>query len=266
MSRNIFSTCLLATGLLFSPALAAELFKWVDENGNVHFSDTKPEQAAAETTTIPVDQVSTEARDANGTHYARIHKPIENSSGSSRSLELIGVSFDRDRILGKGFVGKAFSGKQCKAFGNHYVLQHGEIPAIIDKIKVYFLHSLKRYGYTLFKGNEQRSFLSFGKGADYSLRVVLNDIEINSCRRKYIAVHKHNLSSYYRATWTLFDNKTGKVAYQGETKGYDSGLYFATEVRNKGMQESSTKSIQNMIGNLFADKQFVSKLLTDALP
>jgi len=260
MTGNFLSCFAFIVGLLLSPTLNAELFKWIDDQGNVHYSDNKPNQDLTEATRLSIDTVTSEARDANGTHYARIHKPIANTSESSLSLELISVDFDRQRISGNGAVGRARSGKQCKYFRYHYMVNGNDMHELLNSLKVYFLQALRQYRYTLFKANEERSFLSFSKGADYSLKVTLDNIEINSCEKTYIAVRKHQLSSLFAATWTLFDNKTGDIAYQGQTKGYHSGLYFSREVRSKGVEDGTTKSIQNMVGNLFADKKFVTRL------
>ncbi len=53
---NFFRFTLLTTALAISPPLMAdEIYKWVDENGKVHFSDTKPESEAVEKIDIQVN-------------------------------------------------------------------------------------------------------------------------------------------------------------------------------------------------------------------
>jgi len=49
------TTLLIMVFCLFSQIALGEIFKWVDEEGNVHFSDSKPENKQAKKVTVKVN-------------------------------------------------------------------------------------------------------------------------------------------------------------------------------------------------------------------
>ena len=252
--------------LLFcSVTASAELYKWTDAQGNIHFSDTKPEIAKpADITGVTVPHVPGNARDANGTSYARLEKPIKNSHKLSRTIELSRVSIDMERIFSGAVLGRELRGRMCKVVSNNFIASHKRYAKVKNTTNVYFKHAVRKFGYALAE-KKQSSLLSLFDGgnstsADLSLVVEVNDIQTNSCVKKFIGVRKHDLSSYHQASWTLYENKSGEIIYEGITKGYKRSLYHSSEVYSKGIDENNGKSIQNMIANLFADKEFVGKL------
>jgi len=251
--------------LLFCSASAsAELYKWTDEQGNIHFSDTKPgttEPAGVEG--LPVPHVAENARDASGTSYARVERPIKNPYTLSRSIELSKVSIDREKILTDASQRGDHSGNRCKVGIHNFIATNKRFTKTKNAIKVYFNHTARKLGYKVAE-KKQLSFFSLFDGgnnsdADLSLVVKLNDIQTNSCVKKFIAVTKHSLSTYHQAAWTLYDNKNGEIIFNGITKGYSNHLYHSSRVYKNGIDENDDRSIQNMIANLFADKEFVEK-------
>jgi hypothetical protein len=52
-ATSFFIACLLCNGTLFSNELLAEVYKWKDVNGKVHFSDRAQSQSAEEVTLQP---------------------------------------------------------------------------------------------------------------------------------------------------------------------------------------------------------------------
>jgi hypothetical protein len=57
----ILAVLLIGMGGLAVPAFAAEVYKWTDENGVIHFSDKKPVDRTAEVQSVPEDAPATEA-------------------------------------------------------------------------------------------------------------------------------------------------------------------------------------------------------------
>jgi hypothetical protein len=61
MTRTIL---LIALGLLFSTPALAGVYKWTDEEGNVHFGDRPPSQEGAEQVKVPKSAPPSQAPDA----------------------------------------------------------------------------------------------------------------------------------------------------------------------------------------------------------
>jgi hypothetical protein len=61
MLRTLYIAGLLLAAL--STAASAEIYKWTDEDGNVHFSEKKPADAEAETVQIRYTEPSAEAQE-----------------------------------------------------------------------------------------------------------------------------------------------------------------------------------------------------------
>jgi len=55
LKRYLFSAARFILMMVFAVLASAEVFKWVDENGKVHYSDKKPEKAEAETVELKVN-------------------------------------------------------------------------------------------------------------------------------------------------------------------------------------------------------------------
>lgn len=55
--RNTVRVCLilLASLCILAPAVNADIYRWVDENGKVHFSDEKPEKVQTEQVDIQIN-------------------------------------------------------------------------------------------------------------------------------------------------------------------------------------------------------------------
>ena len=53
MKIGLVSPCIALIVLLFSTSLSAEVFRWVDENGKVHFGDRPPMGQKTETLDLP---------------------------------------------------------------------------------------------------------------------------------------------------------------------------------------------------------------------
>lgn len=51
----------LISGVVAVPAFAAEVYKWTDENGVIHFSDTKPVHRDSEVQNLPDDEPPAES-------------------------------------------------------------------------------------------------------------------------------------------------------------------------------------------------------------
>lgn len=56
---------ILAAGLLMAGAVSAEVYKWVDEQGRVHYGDARPADRAVETVRTPVRPSGEEVLRAN---------------------------------------------------------------------------------------------------------------------------------------------------------------------------------------------------------
>lgn len=84
---NSLLTCLLA--LLATPA-TAELYQWKDENGRVHFSDTKPGSANATTLQAPAAQRPSGNKSGGDSHAAG-NGTMPGNSAQERQQRLLQV-------------------------------------------------------------------------------------------------------------------------------------------------------------------------------
>ena len=255
--------------LIVSHTANAELYKWIDEHGNTHFSDSKP--GTGNTATIGAFNNNTTApkrasKDFLGTRYAAKLTPVANSGGQGvLPVELTQVMIDFKSIYNSekpGKIGNHHYGKLCEKKGSSYRFSEWHGSWVIAEIRRLFPGVMKQYGYTAYPSREAVIDSSLTHYPDLQLSVSIRDVQTNACRKYVLGRSKTDVSSSYLASWRLYDSSTETEIYTTETSGYDKALYThqSGTIHRPDESLSNSNSLKVLIGNLLADKQFVEKL------
>jgi len=259
----------LACLLTLSPGLVnAKLYKWVDENGNTHFSDTKPGDNALTSVSPPgKSTTSHHPKDFLGTHYAEKKKPVANTRGRPvRAVELTSITLDYETLLPqrkKTRIGNQRIGNVCEKPGNRdYYLRDWESKWLNSEFRRSFPLIMQQNGYTAYASKADINDAGLKQPPELQLSATILGLQVNSCFKPVFKRKKLQVSSFYHVRWQLYDNRRKTVIYTTETKGYDIGLYarYSGAIRRPDESISNRNSINVLIGNLLADKQFVAIL------
>lgn len=80
------SVSLLLTLLLFAADLPAEIYKWVDEQGQVHYSDQKPDDR-------PVTKITPDTRTCAGVSYGTIEIDTPEATSKTERVVMLSASW-----------------------------------------------------------------------------------------------------------------------------------------------------------------------------
>lgn len=255
--------------LLFMPNGHAEIYKWIDENGKMQFSDKPPKKEKVKIESVQIR--NKKVKNKERTVSLNVPKPHAGSKPSQRVfLERVVVEHERKNAEANIKVGKAFAPSTPYSSSNKIDKLYG----CIEKNDIYldavnslvrsspladsFYRRFEKFGYStasnanvLFSGQEKNT-------ADLSIAAIIRDIDIKTCARGYSIHSDSKTSSYLKIEWHVFDNLEKKTLLTVVTEGADDGFKDAT--RKKGNVISFSKAFANAAQNLLANDQFVGLL------
>lgn len=194
--RLLLATALLAAGAA-QPA-AAQLYKWVDENGKLHFSDVPPPSGKG--TKIQGSQEPQQSERPRATDYAGRYTGPEPSR--QIVLEKIAIQLDspsdQPRVIGSGCYRRPVTVYHAKGEARQVNWQSG------------FHGRLEELGY-----QTPASVLTFAREAprppELSVMGVITDMRVEGCR----------VVSSLEVEWRVFDNLRREVVLETTTRGAD---------------------------------------------
>jgi len=274
---SLLGLVLLAT----QPALA-QLYKWTDENGKVHFSDKPPPKGKAEPEVVNVKP----KKSNSPLRLPRVEQlePIKNAAAGTVKtvlLEHVSLDFEGDAEA-ENAVGKTYqytreaarrakklrqsdkapsSPFPCLAQGNLTLNNAKYIAKKTDFIKP-FEEVFEENGYA---ANDQKTFaMEQSSGNDFSLAAVITDIRLLHCGSR-TASDLHTFtqnSTYLKIEWKLFDNLARRVVYETTTEGVEDS--FRKSARFNGAAISAELAFRDAIENLLAQREFVDLLTSSS--
>jgi serine protease Do len=262
----------------------AKVYKWVDENGKVHFTDTPPPTQSKEETEVVNIKPKKATSAANFPAVAKLAPIKKAAAGDAKtvilehlSIELKGKAVD-ENALGKTYKytrdasAKASKLRQsdkapssalpCVLAGNltlnnaNYIVKHTVFREPFDEV-------FEDNGYAVvvdktFARQENTS-------VDLSLAAVVTDIRLSHCGSRSssdLRTFTQN-STYLKIEWTVFDNLARKVVFKTTTEGIDDN--FKKSARYNGAAISASQAFRQATEHLLAEQEFVDLLLASSI-
>lgn len=267
--------------LLSAVTAQAEIYKWVDENGQTRYSDRPPPGKVDATTTRGASSPASE-----GTHPPRVApagKPIANPDpANSRSvklervmLKLRGISVGENPVIGEAWRFTPSVFQQLADLAQRGEAPRTALPCVKDgKLELHnanFVLSKTRFDplfYGVFTENGYRTADESTKlfdrqesaAADLSIAGVITAIGIKYCGMGNSATlneYSQNATTL-EIHWEVFDNLQRKVIYTATSSGRDD-LFFQAP-RYQGTIQSMGLAFSAAVRNLLASQEFVDVL------
>ena len=271
------ASIVLALAVLSALPLAeAQVYKYVDENGKVYFSDKPPAKAKSEV--VAIDQKKVAA--GQKLPVVASLEPIKNQGDRSRTvlLESLKVEYDGNEDV----VGKLYKFTQAAATRASRLRQNDKAPPqpfpcvsagnlnlnnaryIISKVDFVepFNETFQDNGYQV---SERKTFaLEQSTPTDLSLAAEITDIQLSHCGKRSASSLQNftQNSTYLKIEWTVFDNLARKVVFRTSSEG---GEYsFKKSARFNGAPLSASLAFRQATENLLAQPEFIELLQGNA--
>jgi len=253
----------------------AQVYRYVDENGDVHFTDKPPRQDTVETEVVTIKQ----QKAISGIQLPTVAnlEPIKNNkNGSTKTvlLEQLKVEYNGD----ENSIGKAYKYTSTAASRASQLRQNDKSPAypfpclsdrdltlknakyIFSKIDFSepFNEVLEENGYDVVT---QKTFaMEQSTANDLSIAAVITDVRLTHCGKRNADSMRSftQNSTYLKIDWTVFDNLVRKVVFETTTEG---GEYsFKKPARYAGATVSTSLAFRQATEHLLANPEFVEIL------
>lgn len=280
MARYFWIKLLAAT--VFSVQLAhADVYKWVDENGNVHFTDKPPRQTEVKPEVVELKQRKTSPA-ASIPSIAKL-EPIKNLlAADSRSVLLEHVTLDYDSDDGdENALGTTYkytreaglraaklrqsdspsSALPCLSVGNltlnnaKYILKQVDFMQPFDEV-------FEENGYRV--AADKTFAMQQSMGNDLSLAATVTDIRLLHCGSRSapdLRTFTQN-ATYVKVNWKVFDNLARRVVFETTSEGVDD--HFKQPPRFNGAAISASLAFRQATEQLLAQQAFVDLLLANS--
>ncbi|WP_096086737.1 trypsin-like peptidase domain-containing protein [Agaribacterium haliotis] len=234
------SLIFLFSCLISSASLLAEVYKWTDENGKVHYGDMAREDKSRAEKVVIKDKYAVPAVESQ--------EPIINADGGeTRRIVLSGVALDLPGMDYKDLlVGRVVCGRPVDLYWtNNYIHLDN------DLVGPQFSGIVESYGYSAAYGPAVR------EAGELVLSGKIKRMFFNTC----VESKKRNISSdssYIKIEWTIYDPLTDEVVMTAETRGSHHGINARAVV--DGRAKSFNAAFEMSIADLFSRPQFIGIL------
>ncbi len=231
---------------------AGEIYKWVDKNGKVHYSDKKPDHLKTEVQNVEVNT------GINALPAVDIKIPIQyKGTGTLSPIDLIPMKVEFPGAQYNDYkMGKILKGKDChlRVTDIYWVEGNAYIKDVL--IEQTFIERFMSSGYMIY-GPKMQSKL--GQRNRYQLSAKLVDLNLLSCiNARTPEISKNNV--YLKVDWEMSDRLLNKVIYSSTTEGIYRG--HKKPFRMNGEEQSIVRALKVAIDNLLADQSFINLLTT----
>ncbi len=226
----------------------AQIYKWTDDNGKIHYSQFKPKNKSEKTTTVKLNNIG-QLPDVEIKSPIAYDNPWPSANILLNSLELnIAGANSRDVKIGNQLSGPGCNKDRRDIMwvnGNGYIKDINVTKSIIDIFNI--------AGYSI----EKNDSLLKKPTTRLSLNVELNKVYINRCQdRKYGNNSKNDV--YIKVHWNLIDRLARKSIFEGDSEGIYKGM--KQHARSRGTSQAIERAFTIATRNLLADPVFVKYL------
>jgi len=259
--RNIIFRIVVALALLPIASLSnAAIYKWVDDSGKVHFSDTPPEgDIKVDEKVIKPNKSGSVGDGANSftTKVASKNTPIKYSGESnSKRIRLENVVMALEKTGGgRKVIGAHYSGANCLKKGTTIAWSKGRVAIDAKNYQSQFNKVITEFGYAA-EGEDRLFGGQQIDKAELSLAAEIKELQVNSCRSDHrFSKNNKKISTYMKIKWSVFDILERKIIYQLTTEGSSSDWYDRST--NDEISISRFKSFRQSVRNMLADNKLV---------
>ena len=256
---------------LLSFASPAQLFKWVDENGKIHYSDKNPGDA--------IDSKVVTSNDKNGGQAttATLKPIIRPYEKISRKLHLLDTRYlwkKESEVNRTSKVGVYHSGKGCVSRGAintpDVFVHHRSLFPAESKLTSRTSKIISGMDYEAERTEKYRLLGRLRKTGGLSLHAEIISMDFNTCAPALhkserlgpidkIAVHRFTKNRVkLEVNWQLRTNRDQDVIYEAITPGSYNGWN-----QSSSPQAAITNAMESAVLTLFSDSDFVDKILVE---
>jgi hypothetical protein len=248
-----FSYSVLLILLFLGSFAEAKTYRWVDANGEVHYSDRKPierkKSFKSKAVSIRTGGSSLPAVDINLPIPYKKSTPSASISFDALEFKIAGANYDDIKI------GRIYSGRSCSKKEADLVWIEGNGFFDNDRLNRIFLSRFNHSGYRLV---DQESALNFQTKSRLKLKAQLVSLKINSCRQGGVRSTITSSDVYLKIKWILEDRLSRKELYSGSSEGIYKGLL--KKARKKGTPQAIDRALKIAIDNALSDRMLTSIL------
>ena len=262
----------------------AKVYKWVDENGKVHFTDTPPpNQLKKEAEVVNIKP----KKSLSAAKFPAVVKlsPIKNSAvGDAKTVILEHLSFKlKEKNVDENALGKTYkytrdanvrvsklrqsdkapsSALPCILEGNLTLNNAKYIAKQVD-FREPFDEIFEDNGYAVVA--DKTFTMQENTSVHLSLAAVVTDIRLLHCGSRTSSNLKTftQNSTYMKIEWTVFDNLARKVVFKTTTEGIDNN--FKKSPRYNGAAVSAAQAFRQATEHLLAQQEVVDLLLASSI-
>lgn len=266
------------TVFLATAATHAKVYKWVDENGKVHFTDTPPKQLEAKPEVVNI----TPKKSTSTSKMPQVAKlePIKNAAAAGAKtviLEHLSIEYEGssdENSLGKTYKFTRDAGNRVSRLRQSDKPPASALPCILqgDLTLNNAKYITKQVNFSepfneVFEDNgyaipADKTFArQENTGVDLSLAAVVTDIQLSHCGSRSapnLRTFTQN-STYLKIEWTVFDNLARRIVFKTTSEGIDDS--FKKSPRFNGAAISASLAFRQATEHLLAQQEFVDILL-----
>ena len=240
-STNVFIVLVVLLAFLSSYA-SGKIYKWVDDEGNVHYSNRK-------SLSTKDKEQSVQVRDKYSVPVATELKPIANRVSSVRPIILQGLELALSQSASsKPLVGRVTCGSPVDLFWTSNLI---ELDA--DRVNPVVSNTHSRYGY-----KARQNFFSLS-GDEISLEGKIKKLFFNVCPKKSEGIA--TVSLYLSVEWTYTlpsdGNKGASVTFRSEGSEHKLTRSSVETAINRAFDKSLEMSVRNLLADADLAEFFV---------
>ena len=233
----------------FSLVANAQIYKWTDENGKIHYSQFKPQDKSKKAATVKLNNIgqlpSVEIK--SPIKYEKVW-PSAGISIKELKLNIAGAN-SRDVKIGNHLSGPGCNKNRRDIMwvnGNVYLQGINSTRVITDVFTV--------AGYNVTTGDVS----SYGDPTSrLSLNIELNKVLINRCQDRKLGSGSKN-DVYIKVHWVLFDRLSRTKVFEGDSEGIYKGMKQLPRAR--GTSQAIERAFTIAARNVLAQSTFVKHL------
>lgn len=252
----------------------AQLYKWVDDNGKVHYSDKVPEGKVGTPVTSSKKSNSANAQQHASQSAKPIIRPYEKTSRKLHLLDLRYLWKSESQVNRTTRLGVYHSGKGCTSRGaiktpdvfiHHKALfpQESTLTRRVSKV-------INGLDYDSERTEKYRLLGRLKKTGGLSLHAEIIDLDFNTCapsirkseRLKAIeTISPHRFTKHrvrLQVRWQLRTNRDQDLVYEAVTAGgYNGWNYSASS------ESAIGNALESAVLKLFSDREFIASVLVE---
>lgn len=264
---RIMETILLVVVGIYATAAdvaVAEIYKWTDKDGKVHFGDKPPEGMDRGSINVKSTKIKTTSTFQGhlDTKQVATKNPVPNVYGNRvRKVQLnkIVLSLNNDSG-GDVVIGRTYLTSACDKQSSNPIYTPDEG---VLKDKGYlkqFINAFQSSNYPVVTPTTELFDVGQSEQGDLLVGAMITDIAVNICNKANGRQgQKTDVESYLKIKWQVYDPLNREIVYETTTEGSDQGTF--DRKRAVEVKQTDVRSFRNATINLLAQPEFIKVLI-----